>query len=235
MRKDRVLLLIETNASNDIFSNDWKDNGYCFSTIFKKIRNIVRENISIANEKYAKKRHWQLDINILAYQEISTNGLAELISKINNFQLYEIGKFTIGYMQSKYCHYSLSKLSRDAIKVNNNKIRKLSEDLIKSGRTILLYNTDGIWYTGDIYHGENEGPDLGQWRNDHTDCILRIKSAGAYEFIEDKVYHPVVRGYTNLDKLKDRSQWEWGDIFNATEVIYKLTKDGITNIKGDLF
>lgn len=164
----------------------------------------------------------------------------DLINKLylkrkTNEKYKAVLNLTIGYMQSKYCHYSLSKLSRDAIKVNNNKIRKLSEDLIKSGRTILLYNTDGIWYTGDIYHGENEGPDLGQWRNDHTDCILRIKSAGAYEFIEDKIYHPVVRGYTNLDKLKDRSQWEWGDIFNATEVIYKLTKDGITNIKGELF
>ncbi|MDY4857306.1 MAG: hypothetical protein SO232_01550 [Candidatus Onthovivens sp.] len=36
----------------------------------------------------------------MAYQEISKNSLSELISEINNFQLYEIGKFTIGYMQS---------------------------------------------------------------------------------------------------------------------------------------
>ena len=42
MRKDRVLLLIETNASNDIFSNDWKDNGYCFSSIFKKVSKPLR-------------------------------------------------------------------------------------------------------------------------------------------------------------------------------------------------
>lgn len=71
-----------------------------FKTIFKKSRNIVKKNIFIANEKYTKKKHWQFDINILTYQEISINNLSELISKINNFQLYEIGKFTIGYMQS---------------------------------------------------------------------------------------------------------------------------------------
>lgn len=68
-------------------------------SMFKKSRHIVRKNISIANEKYSKKRHWQFDINILNYsQPIYTNDLIELIGKINNAQLYEIGKFTVGYI-----------------------------------------------------------------------------------------------------------------------------------------
>lgn len=71
-----------------------------FRTISKKSRHIIRKNITIANEKYSKKRHWQLDISILSFKTISTNSLAELISKINNFQFYEIGKFVIGYIQS---------------------------------------------------------------------------------------------------------------------------------------
>lgn len=69
-------------------------------TIFRKSRNVVRKNISIANEKYSKKRHWLLDINILSYQAISATRLTKLINDINNFQLYEIGKFTIGYIRS---------------------------------------------------------------------------------------------------------------------------------------
>lgn len=42
MKKNRVLLLIETNKTNDIFSSDWRDNGYCFSTIFKPVNKLLR-------------------------------------------------------------------------------------------------------------------------------------------------------------------------------------------------
>ena len=73
---------------------------YNFNTLdIKKSRQVIRNNISIDNEKYAKKRHWQFDINILicSYQKYK-NDLILLISSINNFQLYEIGKFSIGYI-----------------------------------------------------------------------------------------------------------------------------------------
>jgi hypothetical protein len=100
---------------------------------------------------------------------------------------------------------------------------ELSEKLEKSGRKILGYNTDGIWYQGEIYHAFGEGSALGEWENDHCNCLFRSKSDGAYEFIEDGKYHPVVRGATRLDSIMDRENWKWGDIYTASEftILYK--------------
>ena len=135
--------------------------------------------------------------------------------------------FSIGFMQSKWCGYKYAHLSRDAILDNNNRIRKVAEDLKKSGRLILSYNTDGIWYKGEPFHGDLEGNDVGQWENDHINCTFRMKSGGSYEYIEQGVYHPVVRGYTKLDRIKPRDQWCWGDIYQADIVTFYITEHGI--------
>lgn len=133
---------------------------------------------------------------------------------------------TQGYMQSEHCKYKFAHLSRDMIKDNNDRIRDLIRKLIRAGRIPLLINTDGIWYKGDLYHDENEGNTICTWGHDHTNCTLRIKSDGAYEYIEDGQYHPVVRGHTNLDKYKPRTDWEWGDIFrDECEIIEYTFKD----------
>lgn len=142
---------------------------------------------------------------------------------------------TIGYMQSMpCCKAKWAKLSRDAINNNNERIRELANRLIKSGRVILAYNTDGIWYTGDIYHGEGEGSTIGTWENDHLNVKIRFKSAGSYEFIENNVYYPVVRGHTLLDEKKPRSEWKWGDIYNidAEPIKYYIKEDGFI-VKGE--
>lgn len=143
--------------------------------------------------------------------------------------------YIIGFMQSKNINYCYAKLSRDAINKNDAKIRYLREELIKSGRQPILYNTDGIWYQGEVYHGYGEGDKLGQWHNDHTNCKMRIKSKGCYEYIEDGKYYPVVRARTNLDRLKDRTKWEWGDIFYCSEIYYRVTDFGIANVRGELY
>lgn len=133
---------------------------------------------------------------------------------------------TIGYMQSlNCCGAKWAHLSKDAIEDNNRRIDELSARLEASGRTILGYNTDGIWYQGDIYHGEGEGPCLGCWENDHVNCWFRSKSNGCYEFMEDGEYHPVVRGLTKLDMVKDRKDWMWGDIYTASEFIFTYKWD----------
>lgn len=125
----------------------------------------------------------------------------------------------IGYFQSKYIDYKYSKLSMLAINNAYSRFDKVKEDLKKSGRRILATNTDGIWYVGQEYHGEFEGPELKHWNNDHKECIIRFKSAGSYEFIEAGKYNPVVRGRTRLDLIKPRSSWVWGDIFDKTAEI----------------
>ena len=125
----------------------------------------------------------------------------------------------IGYMQSlDRCKAAWAHLAKDAIDNNNTRIRALTLALRLSGHNIVGFNTDGIWYQGDIYHDERngEGAGIGQWHNDHTNCIFRAKSDGAYEFIERGVYHPVVRGVTKLDMIKDRDSWVWGDIYDET-------------------
>lgn len=144
---------------------------------------------------------------------------------------------TIGYMQSvQCCKARWANLSRDAINNNNERLRTLARRLQLSGRKILAYNTDGIWYIGDVYHDQDEGPGIGNWANDHINCKIRFKSAGAYEFIENGVYTPVVRGHTLLDDKKPRSEWVWGDIYqnDAEPLRYGLDELGyIHQLEGD--
>lgn len=129
---------------------------------------------------------------------------------------------TIGYFQSIFCFGAkLANLAKDAIADNNQRVMFLLEKLVLNGRIPLSVNTDGIWYTGEIYHGEGEGDDICQWHNDHTNCIIRYKSRGAYEFIEDGKYTPVLRGHSRLDDIKPREQWEWGDIFSIDAAPFK--------------
>lgn len=135
--------------------------------------------------------------------------------------------YSIGFMQSKWVGYRYAALSRDAINNNNARIRKVAQALKDSDRVVLAYNTDGIWYAGDIYHGEGEGKNVGQWENDHINCHIRFKSAGAYEFIENGKYHPVVRGYTKLDVIKSRDEWKWGDIYQNDLLVFGFTDNGI--------
>ena len=141
---------------------------------------------------------------------------------------------SIGYMQSLHCcKAKWAQLSKDAIADNNRRIEDIADRLRNSGRMIISYNTDGIWYIGDIYHGEGEGDKLGQWHNDHTNCKFRAKSPGSYEYIEDGKYYPVVRGLTRLDKKKPRTEWQWGDIYNddCNVIKFVLTELGLETVE----
>ena len=147
---------------------------------------------------------------------------------------------SIGMMQSKHCidietgfknsPYQLAHFSKIAINGNNNKIYEYLMLLSISGRKPLMVNTDGIWYQGEIYHDKFEGQNICQWKNDHKNCKLYIKSNGAYQFIEDGKINSVVRGYTALDAIKPREQWGWREIDNYNQVFtYEFEKDkGIT-------
>lgn len=126
-----------------------------------------------------------------------------------------------GYAQSKFVHYGWSNLSRAALEGNNRQICDLLKRLKKAGCVPIATNTDGIWYSGPIFHDSDEGTSLGQFKNDHVNCTLRFKSAGAYEYLEDGKYFPVVRGATKRDRMIDRSLWAWGDIFRDDTKIEK--------------
>lgn len=142
---------------------------------------------------------------------------------------------TFGFCQSKWCNfdgrkYALAHLSKAAIEYNNRTIDELTGKLKKADRRVIAYNTDGIWYDGDIYHDETEGTDLGQWKNDHVNCKLRFRSAGAYEYMEDGEYYPVIRGITNLDRIKPRSEWKWGDLFKEDAELLRWKFDAKVGI-----
>ena len=137
----------------------------------------------------------------------------------------------IGYMQSlDRCKARWAHLARDAIDNNNTRIEALAMSLQLTGRTIVGFNTDGIWYQGEIYHDprNGEGPGIGEWHNYHINCVFRAKSDGSYEYIENGRYVPVVRGLSKLDMIKDRSEWEWGDIYKTdAEVLRFKFEDGV--------
>lgn len=152
--------------------------------------------------------------------------LVDLYNKREEKQEYKnILNFSIGFMQSeKCCRAKWANLSRDAIKDNNERVRKLAEILEKKGRIVISFNTDGIWYKGSVYHGEGEGTGLGEWHNDHINCKFRAKSAGSYEFIENGIYFPVVRGVNNDIK----KNWSWGSIYSkeAEPETFIFTEEG---------
>ena len=127
------------------------------------------------------------------------------------------------FWSEHYMDCGYVRLAKAAITDNNERILKITKDLEESGRVPLVWNTDGVWYFGDVYHGEGEGPSLGQWENDHTNCTFRIKSKGSYEFIEDGNYHPVVRGVPDEKKV----DWSWGSIFrkDAEPQMYAFSEE----------
>ena len=117
-----------------------------------------------------------------------------------------------GYAQSEYTKphkFAYAAWSKAALEWTNEQIESMCLELLENGRKPLLLNTDGIWYQGDRYSPANEGEEMGQWAHDHTNCRLRIKSAGSYEFMEGDAYKAVVRGRTRLDKVKPREEWEY--------------------------
>lgn len=132
---------------------------------------------------------------------------------------------TWGYCQSVYVDFKYSFLSLVGIQSTNKKVNKITDMLIKAGRKPFLWNTDGVWYEGEIFHGEGEGKTLGMWSNDHVNCTLRVKSKGTYEFIEDGKYTPVARGQRELDKIKPRENWKWGDIYKCGKILSFLWDD----------
>lgn len=145
---------------------------------------------------------------------------------------------TQGFMQSKIINYRFAHLSKAGIESNNRKIEKIANNLREQGFIILLYNTDGIWYIGHDrqYHDENEGRALGQWKHDHINCKFRAVSKGAYEFIENGKINVVLRGITKLDKIKDRENWEWGDICRLDAIPFKYEfyeNKGVVRVEED--
>lgn len=138
----------------------------------------------------------------------------------------DILNMTIGFFQSSLVDYRLSHITKHCIENNNEKLSNKAIELIRKGCKILLYNTDGFWFIPAEGLELESSSKLGEFKLDHRKCDLRIKSKGAYEFIENGIYFPVVRGQCEMDHLKSRTEWKWGDIYaaGAKVIIFEFIK-----------
>lgn len=148
-----------------------------------------------------------------------------------------------GYMRSQFCiidghGYALANVAKQAVNETNKQLEAMRNKLILLGWIPTMFNTDGIWFDTppsvkkkDILEAlkDDIGDELGQWKLDVYGARMRIKSAGSYEYTEfdyengKTYYHPVQSGLTTLDKIKPRSEWKWGDIFDyATAIVHEF-------------
>lgn len=131
-----------------------------------------------------------------------------------------------GYMQSQYCKingypYALAHISKPGLVFCRNKLAEIIKHYEALGCKLIGTNTDGAWFTKPDNVSEETlrqgtSKELGGFKIDHYDCKLRFKTKGCYEFIENGSYTVKMRGQSNLDKVKAREDWQWGDIYDDT-------------------
>lgn len=144
-----------------------------------------------------------------------------------------IANCSVGFMQSRYDitaapgetkkrGYSHAHIAKAAISDCKKTLAGIIKEYEKRGCTLIATNTDGAWLEPPADHRRERsfledvpgyGKKLGEFSIDHYDCLLRYRTRGAYEYIEDGIYEPVIRGRTRLDFIKPRTAWEWGDIY----------------------
>lgn len=146
-----------------------------------------------------------------------------------------------GFFQSQYCilnghGYALADVSSFAIRSTAIAVKKMAKELSNYGFKILAFNTDGVWFCGDlkllpqeIFEKFTQKKEIGKFSIDHKNCTIRFKSVGAYEYMENGKYTPVVRGLTRYDRAGlARDNWKWGYIYTpeGEQVeVYKFEKD----------
>ena len=146
-----------------------------------------------------------------------------------------------GYFQSQFCilnghGYALADVASFAIRSTAIAVKKMAKELLNYGFKILAFNTDGVWFCGDLKLFPREKwekltgkKEIGSFSIDHKNCTIRFKSVGSYEYMENGKYTPVVRGLTRYDRAGlARDKWKWGYIYTpeGEQVeVYKFEKN----------
>lgn len=186
-----------------------------------------------------------------AYMGAIAKEIPELFAPINELYLGRkenpvnkgVLTHSFGYFQSKIINYKLANLSKIAIEKTIEKLKELTAKIEEAGGFILAYNTDGIWYYGNVYHGEGEGDKLFEWSSDYVNCDAYFESIGRYAFkgIDAKtnnfVEKVIARGKYALDKIKPRKEWTMRDLLEnklgeRSSFLFDSEKELIYNIKG---
>lgn len=151
-----------------------------------------------------------------------------------------IGDLALGFCQSKYINYKYSHFSKAGINTTNKNIINLMVKLVSQNFKVVGINTDGIWYKDNtsenrVYHDDNEGKDLHQWKTDHVDCTFCAYSDGQYYFIEDGKFNARARGYYLYEQKKPREEWDKYDFDEAmrSAVIIRF-EEGVGFIIGEM-
>lgn len=183
----------------------------------------IRLNQEYAGKEVAHVHH--LDINS-AWPAGCCKDYPELTKVFVNLRQRDklIGDMALGFCQSEWCNYRFANLSYSGISNTNKYISELMTKLIMQDFDIVCINTDGIWYVDNtsknrIYHDENEGTQLGQWKTDHKDCTFYGYSDGQYYFIEDSKFNVRARGYYWYEQIKPREEWNREDFFKALQTL----------------
>lgn len=133
--------------------------------------------------------------------------------------------YSYGYFQAKHWGAKLAHISKFCVQHTIDALMSWTSIIEANNGTVLGYNTDGIWYQGELLNiPDDTQKRLGGVKYDHKNCTLRFKSDGAYEFIENGKYYPVLRGSTNLDTWKPRDLWQWGDIYKAVVKLLTMSE-----------
>lgn len=137
-----------------------------------------------------------------------------------NLMIKAILNMTYGYMRSEWVDWKYAHIAKEGVEYCKKKIVELRENLENHGCSVIFYSVDAVWGIGDISWFESSN-EIGECKLDMIVEQFSARSAEAYEYIYKGKYKPKVCGLTTLDKIKPRSQWEWGDIYYQS--LYKLT------------
>lgn len=162
-----------------------------------------------------------------------------------NSKLKSVLTNSTGCYQSEFCPdfndprsrkpYAFTNLAKAAVNGCREEIEYLIEEGRRQGFIPILTNTDGIYFMslipGRVFKSPKLGDGLGQYKIDFEGDMI-IKSKGSYQLrFKDGHIKTVVRGQTQLDKVKDRSQWYFGEILEDNVCSLKIysfdKKEGI--------
>lgn len=143
-----------------------------------------------------------------------------------------IADIALGFCQSEHINYKYAELAKIGINGCNKQIKSILEKLIENDFEIIGINTDGIWYKDKtsqnrLYHDEDEGTGLGQWKTDHKNCTFCAYSDGQYWFEENGKFNVRARGYYSYEQIKPRENWNREDFDKAmyTQVVINWNRD----------